>query len=112
MAVRWDVLKVAESLKELDRILDEAAPVLEKCRSKAVETAQIDHAPGYLTQRLNSLSQDLASRSKAWHESIQVMRASMPQTHLAKQEKRLEQYASVFGDDKARQAMLAFEGEK
>jgi len=110
MPIKWSARQVAENLDHLEKIIDEAQPILKLCQKNAVATAKLLNLPEYMKQPLMTFANDLDYFIKGCRCRIDRIRGLLPKNDLAREQRRFEQWLSLCDGDreKAEQGMRSF----
>lgn len=109
MPIKWSALGVSNGLDEMDRLLNEAEPILKECCQKANETAKLPKLAGYISEPLMNLAYEMADRLERYHQRIERIRGYIPERDLSKDRKQFHRWLELFGDEqKAKEAMATF----
>jgi len=100
MPIRWSARKVAESLDEMERLLDEAEPILRECQAKASETAKLPNLAGYMEQPLMMLADRVNYTLNYLRGRISRVREYIPKNELAKEQAHFEKLVAYFEGDR------------
>lgn len=100
MPIRWSARQVSESLDELDKILDEAEPILQKLLDKASETLKLPNLPEYMGQPLGWLKQKTGDFYAGQKQRIEKVRGYIPKDDLAREQAEFQKLLSYFNGDR------------
>jgi len=107
--IRWNAKQVSDSLDEMDKILDELEPILQRLIDKAYETSKLPNLPDYILQPLGWLKQKTSDFYSGQKARIERVRGYIPQKDLAKQQQTLDRWLNYYGDkEKAEEAVKLF----
>ena len=110
MPIKWSARQIAESLDHLEKIIDEAQPILKLCQKNAVATTKLPNLPEYVSQPLMTFADDLNYFVEKCRSRIDRIRGLIPKNDLAREQRRFEQWLSLCDGDreKAEQGMRSF----
>lgn len=110
MPIKWSARQVAENLDHLEKIVDEAEPILKRCGEEAMATTKLPNLPEYMKQPLMTFAHDLDYFIKGCRSRIDRIRGLIPKNDLAREQTRFEQWLSLCDGDreKAEQGMRSF----
>ena len=107
MPIKWSARQVAESLDRLEKIIDEAEPILKGCGEEALATTKLPNLPEYMSQPLMGFAGDLDYFIEKCRSRIDRIRGYIPKADLAREKREFDRLLAFFeGDsDKAQMAM-------
>jgi len=100
MPIRWSALKVSQSLDEMDKILDEVEPILQRLLDKASETSKLPNLPDYIQQPLGWLRQKTSDFYAGQKARIERVRGYIPQDNLQKEQAEFQKLLNFFNGDR------------
>lgn len=105
--IRWSAFQVSKSLDEIERLVDEAEPILKQLQQKAIETAKLPNLAGYISQPLEIFSYKVDGFLDYLHHRPGSIRDIIPKKELEQEQNRYQQLLRLWDGDeeKAQKSM-------
>lgn len=100
MPIRWSARQVSESLDELNKILDELEPLLQRLLDKASETSKLPNLPDYVQQPLGWLRQKTSDFYAGQKQRIERVRGYIPKDDLTREQAEFQKLLTFFNGDR------------
>lgn len=79
MPVKWSAKAVLSKLDEIERVVDEARPILQRCMEMAKEIQNIPNVPQYIQQPTWRLEDRIAQLQRTVTDTICSIRNNVPE---------------------------------
>jgi len=82
--IRWSAFQLSKSLDEIEKLVDEAEPLLKQLQQKATETAKLPNLAGYISQPLETFSYKIEGFLDYLHHRPDSISYPVPKGHDTK----------------------------
>lgn len=82
MPIRWSAGEVSDAMDDVEKLLDQAEPILAEAEQRARKATGISNLPDYMTDRLQRLIYTIKARDRM-KDGIDGIRKDIPQDALA-----------------------------
>jgi len=97
--IRWSAFKVSRSLDDIEKLVDEAEPILRQLQQKAIETAKLPNLAGYISQPLEIFSYKIDDFLDYLHHRPGSIRDNIPKKELGQEQNRYQQLLRLWDGD-------------
>jgi len=97
----------------MEKLLNEAEPILNELSAKAIETSKLPNLAGYISEPIATFAYEVRDRLEKYRQRIKAIREHIPKEELEKGQQALQRWMGFYNGDevKAQQALEVF-GEK
>lgn len=94
----------------MEKLLNEAEPILNELSAKATETSHLPNLAGYISEPLATFAYEVKERLEKYRQRIRAIQEHIPEDELAKGQQAHQKWLNFFGGDevKAQEALKLF----
>jgi len=103
LPIRWNPAEVREAADEIEKLVKDALPILERARDTARKALKIPNLPQYVVQKLHSIIGEVDRATGGTHfdpvgrykSALEGLRKSLPKSEMAQDNRKYGDQVSL-----------------